>query len=74
MTGYRFVVSCLHCKDRVTIPGGIVDAEQLAQLSAHLLACSPGDVPIPSPPIETMLRHFRIEPLELDDRPPPAAA
>jgi len=74
MTGQRFIISCLHCKRIVAIAGGIVDAEQLAQLGAHLVACSPRAMDAPSPPIETTLRHFRIEPLEPDDRSPPAAA
>jgi len=74
MTTHRFIVSCLHCEHLVAIVGGVVDAEQLNQLSAHLLACNLGTVRGPSPPIETTLRHFRIEPLELEGRPPPAAA
>ena len=74
MTTHRFIVSCLHCEHLVAIVGGVVDAEQLNHLSTHLLACNLGAVRGSSPPIETTLRHVRIEPLELEGRPPPAAA
>jgi hypothetical protein len=74
MTGHRFLVSCLHCKRIVAIAGGIIDAEQVAQLCAHLLACCPGAVDAPSPAIEITLRHFRVVPLEADGEPPPQAA
>ena len=74
MTGHRFLVSCRHCKRIVTIAGGIVDAEHVAQLCAHLLACCPGAMDAPSPAIEVTLRHFRVEPVEADGDPPPPAA
>jgi len=73
IAGQRFIVSCLHCR-RTVIASGIIDAEQRDQLRSHLLACCPAVVGHPASAIETVLRHFRVEPDDPDDEPPPATA
>lgn len=73
MTGRRCLVSCLHCKRIVAIADRVAD-DQLNRLRAHLLACCPSAVGNPASGPETMLRHFRVEPAEPDDEPPPDVA
>ena len=72
MAGRRFVVSCTQCRRIVVIAAQVADAE-LNQLHAHLLGCCPSKVIGPSPGVEATLRHFRVEPTDPDDEPPPAA-
>ena len=73
MKGQRFLVSCLHCKRIIAMVGGVVDAERLHQVRAHLLACCPDAVEGSSPAIEATLRHFRAVPIDSDALPPDAA-
>ncbi len=73
MAGRRFVVSCTHCKWIIVVVARIGDAE-LDQLRVHLLACRPSEVIGPYPGVEATLRHFRVEPADPDDEPPPDAA
>ncbi len=73
MAGRRFVVSCLHCK-RIVAEAGRLGADELNRLVAHLLVCCPSEIANPSLGIEATLRHFRVEPTDPDDKPPPDAA
>ncbi len=73
MAGRRFVVSCLHCK-RIVAMAGLLGADELNRLVAHLLVCCPTEIAKPSLGIEATLRHFRVEPSDPGDKPPPEAA
>jgi hypothetical protein len=53
--------------------GRIAD-DELNRLRGHLLACCPDRVANLWPGVAATLRHFRVEPMDSDDEPPPADA
>jgi hypothetical protein len=61
VTGHRFLVSCRHCQRPILLGDRIRDAE-LSQLRQHVLDRHPDKMASPSPGIEALLRHFRVEP------------
>jgi hypothetical protein len=75
MAGRRFVVSCLHCRRVVTVTARLA-TDELQHLRVHLLVCCPRQLVklVQSLGVDATLRHFRVEPAEPDDEPPPHAA